>query len=142
VFAGAAGLDSRNVVVDLNRLRLMATQLWQNSVQANGKDVPITVSARPATPEEVNLYRIKSHGADWAVIQLSDEGVGVPDDYKESIFEGIRTRGRDGEGLGLRSIRVAVERHGGKIVECGRSGVGAIFAIFLKMSERSGDGHE
>ena len=66
---GAAGVESRRVLVDLNRFRLIPSQLWQNSVNANGKDVSSTVRARSATGKELKEDHLKRFGSDWVVIE-------------------------------------------------------------------------
>jgi signal transduction histidine kinase len=73
------------------------------------------------------------------VVKVKDQGPGVPDDYKNRIFErfvqipssGSRKRG---SGLGLTYCRLAVEAHGGEIwVEDSPDG-GSIFIFTLPPS--------
>jgi len=53
-----------------------------------------------------------------AVLQVDDEGPGIPADERERVFDRFYSRGsgeRAGSGLGLSIVRAIVERHGGDI---------------------------
>jgi signal transduction histidine kinase len=68
-------------------------------------------------------------------ISISDEGVGIPEQYRETIFDKFRRvqakGGPKGLGLGLAFCRLAVEAHGGRIwVDSADSG-GAQFNFTL-----------
>jgi signal transduction histidine kinase len=71
-------------------------------------------------------------------IQVSDTGPGVPEDYREMIFErfnqvpGLQGR-RRGSGLGLTFCRLALEAQGGKIWYEPRPGGGSTFVFTLPM---------
>jgi signal transduction histidine kinase len=73
---------------------------------------------------------------DQIIIQVSDNGPGVPEDYREKIFErftqvpGSHGR-RRGTGLGLTFCKLAVEAHGGRIWVDANPDGGSIFKITL-----------
>lgn len=73
------------------------------------------------------------------VVQVSDCGPGIPEEYREKIFQrfgqipGIRGR-RRGSGLGLTFCRLAVEAHGGRIWVEPRPGGGSIFTFTLPLT--------
>jgi signal transduction histidine kinase len=57
---------------------------------------------------------------DWAELQVTDHGLGVPAEDLPHVFERYR-RGTNvehtyGEGLGLASVRHLVELHGGQVL--------------------------
>ncbi|HEY65953.1 MAG TPA: GAF domain-containing protein [Caldilineae bacterium] len=71
-------------------------------------------------------------------IAVSDEGIGIPPDKLERIFErfyqvdGSTTRRFEGLGIGLALVREIVELHGGHIwAESGGEGKGATFHVTL-----------
>ena len=73
-----------------------------------------------------------------AVVEVRDDGPGVPAELLPRVFEGVRgpapRRGRSGTGLGLRIARCAVETNRGRIwAENARSG-GAVFRFTLPTS--------
>lgn len=71
-------------------------------------------------------------------IEVSDRGPGVPADEREAIFEpfrrGTAARG-NGAGLGLATVRSAVEAHGGHVAVDARPGGGAVFRMHLRTGE-------
>ena len=58
---------------------------------------------------------------DYVEVKVSDNGSGIPEEYKDKIFEKFvqaerkRSHLRTGTGLGLTFCKMAVEAHGGKI---------------------------
>jgi signal transduction histidine kinase len=73
--------------------------------------------------------------ADRLVIELADEGPGVPAEIRDRLFEPFVTRGKKGgTGLGLAVARRFVEEHGGT-VELLAEGPGARFRLTLPLRE-------
>lgn len=71
----------------------------------------------------------------WVVVDLTDNGIGVPESMRRTVFERfsrVAGTGRKGTGLGLSICRTIVERHGGEIaVTDGTGGVGSRFTVRL-----------
>lgn len=74
---------------------------------------------------------------DIVAVHVEDSGPGIPEEYREKIFErfwqvpGQRTR-RRGSGLGLAFCKLAIEAHGGKIwVDSPQGKSGSIFTFTL-----------
>src|SRR5262249_39924326 len=83
---------------------------------------------------EVVLTLMNYTGPEWVRLEVSDNGCGVPPEYKEKIFEQFfsrRPHGEVGTGLGLFYVRRVVRAHGGTIREAGQFGKGARFIIEL-----------
>lgn len=72
-----------------------------------------------------------------ARISVSDEGIGIPPDEAEFLFDAFRRASNvgslPGTGLGLAIARQAVERHGGAISLPPQSQIGATFLIELPL---------
>ncbi|MEW6112811.1 MAG: HAMP domain-containing sensor histidine kinase, partial [Thermodesulfobacteriota bacterium] len=70
---------------------------------------------------------------------VSDSGVGIPDEYREKVFDQFfRVPGqesRSGAGLGLSIARKIVEAHGGLIKADNREGGGSVFHFTLPRAE-------
>jgi signal transduction histidine kinase len=72
-------------------------------------------------------------------VQVSDSGPGIPDEYREKIFDrfsqvpGLVGR-RRGSGLGLTFCRLALDSQGGKIWVEPRPGGGSVFAFTLPVA--------
>jgi PAS domain S-box-containing protein len=91
---------------------------------------PLEVKENPALFPFVNYYRIT----------VSDNGIGLEEEYAERIFALFqRLHGRseyEGTGLGLAICRKIVEGHQGQIKATGISGVGAEFIIYLPETQK------
>lgn len=89
----------------------------------------------PGTAPRVRLTG-RAQG-DRVRLDLSDNGIGIPEDQRELVFERFhRAHARDerygGTGLGLSICRTIVERHGGRIVAGpGPAGQGTTFRFDL-----------
>jgi signal transduction histidine kinase/HAMP domain-containing protein len=81
---------------------------------------------------------------DHVVVSVSDEGVGVPPESRDKIFERFyrvespSTRGTRGSGLGLSITKGHVEAHGGKVWVDSNGGRGSRFSFSLPLD--AGDG--
>lgn len=81
--------------------------------------------------------------SDWAVLQVADDGTGVPPADRERIFERFvrldESRARDdgGAGLGLAIARDIAVRHGGTLTIGDAPGGGALFELRLPMQPPS-----
>jgi signal transduction histidine kinase len=79
---------------------------------------------------------LKKEG-DFIEVNVSDNGSGVPEEYKDKIFEKFvqaerkRSHLRTGTGLGLTFCKMAVETHGGKIRVESELGKGSSFIFTL-----------
>ena len=73
------------------------------------------------------------------VIEVADDGPGVPTHMREEIFRPFRSSKEYGTGIGLALCRKIVESHGGSIELVARPGQGACFRIELPNRGSSGD---
>ena len=71
-----------------------------------------------------------------AVVEVADNGRGIPPDHLPNIFRPFYTTKGDGTGLGLSLARRIVEDHQGRIDVTSRVGKGTTFAVVLPL-ERS-----
>jgi signal transduction histidine kinase len=75
---------------------------------------------------------------DWLEVRVSDNGIGIPEDQRELVFERFHRAhdsGYRGTGLGLAICRSIVDRHGGSIrAEAGPGGSGTTFVLTLPAS--------
>jgi two-component system, OmpR family, sensor histidine kinase VicK len=82
------------------------------------------------------IFRVDKQ-ANFVVISVSDQGVGIPKENLEKIFERFyrvdkaRTRKLGGTGLGLAIAKEMVEAHGGKIWATSREGKGTTISFSL-----------
>ncbi|GIW72466.1 MAG: hypothetical protein KatS3mg102_2008 [Planctomycetota bacterium] len=109
----------------------------------------LAVNARDAMPEggrlTIETTRIEhgpadaeaggSPGGPWAVVRVSDTGVGIPAEHLPVIFEPFFTTKEVGKGtgLGLATAYGIVKQHGGTIQVASRVREGTVFEIALPM---------
>ncbi|MER6911752.1 HAMP domain-containing sensor histidine kinase [Streptomyces sp. NPDC000594] len=76
----------------------------------------------------------------WIVVEVADDGDGVPEDERERIFERFvrlddaRTRDDGGAGLGLAIARDVAVRHGGDLTVGRAAAGGALFRLRLPVA--------
>jgi two-component system OmpR family sensor kinase len=97
----------------------------------------LLANARTHTPANTAV-RVRVGAEDGeAVLEVADDGPGIPAADAERIFERFhradRSRSRDGggAGLGLAIVKSVVEAHGGAITHQAGEGGGAVFRITL-----------
>jgi signal transduction histidine kinase len=63
------------------------------------------------------------------VIQVEDNGPGIPEDVQEKIFVPFFTTKEDGSGIGLSLSRQIMRLHGGRLSVRSEEGEGAVFTL-------------
>ncbi len=81
----------------------------------------------------------------WAVLQVADQGIGIPRKEMSKIFQRFYrspnkvVSGSQGSGLGLTIVKHVVEAHGGKVTVESELGKGSTFSVFLPILETRED---
>ncbi len=115
--------DFPTVWGDTERLRQVLSNLLSNAIKYSPEGGTIRVSGRA--------------DADWVYVAVSDEGIGIPQDEQEHIFdrfyrvESSLSRRTQGAGLGLFLVKAVVEAHQGRVWVESASGQGATFVFAL-----------
>ena len=92
---------------DRGRLRQIADNLLSNAIRHTPAGAPVRVSVTEA--------------AGTAVLEVSDEGPGVPEEDRGRVFERFyradsgRSRDTGGSGLGLSIVAAVAQAHGGRV---------------------------
>jgi signal transduction histidine kinase len=119
----AAGGEPLRVPGDERLVRRALRNLLENARRYGGGQVEVQVHRR----------------ADRAEVRVDDNGPGVPEGYRERIFEAFfRLPGHaeraGGVGLGLALVRQIAERHGGSVRCEPREGGGSRFVLALPLA--------
>ncbi len=106
---------------DRNRIRQVASILLDNAVKYTPDGGRITVTVR------------ETDG--WAGLEVSDTGIGIPEDQLPLIFDRFyradKARASGGAGLGLSIARQIAEAHGGRIEVESAPDTGSTFTLML-----------
>lgn len=109
---------------DEDRLDQVFTNLMQNAIKYSPEGGSILIDVRVARSireDKQGLPDLPPGGSAWVVVRVKDQGVGIPADQLERIFErfyrasNALARSFGGLGLGLHISREIVTRHGGTI---------------------------
>jgi signal transduction histidine kinase len=114
---------------DLPKVRCQPTLIGQVLVN-------LVVNAADAmqgrTDARIAVRTVQTDG--HAVIEVEDNGPGVPADQREKIFEPfVSTKGASGNGLGLWISAEIARRHGGSLTVHPANGGGALFRLALPL---------
>lgn len=71
----------------------------------------------------------------WIRVQVSDTGVGIPEEDMDRLFGTFFTTKAGGMGLGLAICRTIIETHGGRIAAKQTDGPGALIEFTLPVAE-------
>jgi two-component system NtrC family sensor kinase len=112
-----------SVLVDAGKLKRAILNLIVNGRQALEKGGELTVRAR-ARPRG------------WIVIEVTDNGCGIPDEERSRIFEPFFSTKPDGLGLGLLVVQRIVSDLRGRLEFESESGRGTTFRITLPTARR------
>jgi PAS domain S-box-containing protein len=83
--------------------------------------------------QKISVQTYPNDTLEWAVVEISDQGVGISEQALKTLFDPFFTTKRDngGTGLGMAVSRGIIEEHGGKIIYSSEPGKGTICRIKL-----------
>ena len=111
--------DDAGVLVDYGKLFMAVFQLIENACNASSEDGKLFISS----------YRDN----DYVFIDVKDEGPGVPDELKESIFSPGFSNSKGRKRFGLPIAKRIVELHSGQLSFSKNAEVGSTFTIKIPL---------
>ena len=121
------------IFADQRSLERVFINLLSNAIDAMKEGV-----ANPVLGVVLTKTSMVDLGKPQVRISISDNGIGIPDDMKERIFEPFVTTKADGTGLGLAISKQIITAHKGTITVKSFLG-GTVFNILLPILERVED---
>lgn len=118
------------VLADKRRLTRLLINLFSNAIKFSPENGRIYISAA--------LMKDNGRAGTQVLIQVEDEGMGIPEEDSSKIFDRFYSRDEGkietGTGLGLPYCRLVAEAHRGKIWAANRSGGGLVVSVVLPIS--------
>jgi signal transduction histidine kinase len=116
------------ILIDPEQLKEVFVNLIVNACEAMDSGGKISIGEKVATVPGMGPA---------AIIELSDNGPGIPEANLEKVFQPFFTTKEEGTGLGLSIASRIIEEHRGRITVDSPEGRGTTFRILLPIEERS-----
>ena len=123
------------VDVDEGQISQVISNLVVNADEAMPDGGTLRVGARNVAPGEPHPAELPD--GRYVEIAVKDQGIGVPVEYLERIFDPYFTTKKKGSGLGLSTCYAIVRKHDGAITVESEPGHGSIFRVYLRASTRT-----
>lgn len=122
-----SAVDKKIIGIDEEKYERIILNLLSNAIKftPDGKSIHIRLSAA------------KVSGRNMVCVEVEDEGIGIPEDKHELVFEKFGqvdtslTRNTEGTGIGLSLVRLLVSALNGTISLKSKTGSGSIFTLLL-----------
>ncbi|MEY8348149.1 ATP-binding protein [Bacillus cereus] len=113
-------IESKELLIDCceNQLKQVFINILQNSIEAMPNGGTISISVKKSEREEV-------------VINIVDEGVGIPEERIKRLGEPFYSTKEKGTGIGLMLSYKIIESHQGRISIMSEVGIGTSVTIYL-----------
>ncbi|RYY71565.1 MAG: HAMP domain-containing histidine kinase [Chitinophagaceae bacterium] len=143
---------SRNMMDQYRRSPLTGSQLFQFVCASESLFVNIDASkfmqvlnnlisnALKFTPDDGRITLTLSADAEYAIIQVTDNGIGIPEHLQPYLFEKYTRASRKGlrgeptTGLGMSIIKTIVEWHNGELSFSSEEGKGSSFFVKIPLA--------
>ncbi|KLD63541.1 two-component system sensor histidine kinase NtrB [Dyella japonica] len=111
---------------DADRLLQLLLNLARNAVEAGARTLLLRTRAEPSVRLGERMARMALR------VDVVDDGPGVPEHLRDTLFEPLVSGRADGSGLGLALAREIAREHGGELRHVGRPGE-TTFSLYLPM---------
>ncbi len=116
----------REFTKDLPRIMIDSKQIRQVILN-------VVLNAQQALRPAGGNIRVRTFPrGDTIILEVEDDGPGIPEEDQEKIFEPFFTRRDGGTGLGLSIARRLMDNHGGSIHCRGKTGRGVVFFMIFR----------
>ena len=120
---------------DEHQLCQVFTNLVINAFEAMNGQGRIRISAWAGTVEQEHTHRGDGLASvPMLIVEIADDGPGIPDELKDRVFNAFFTTKAQGSGLGLAIVRKIIDAHDGRIDVTSSSGQGTRFTVTLPVS--------
>jgi len=117
--------------IDREQMKQVFMNLILNAIQAMKGTGTITLRSRAVTKNGTQP------AADFVQIEVKDNGVGIPEENLQHIFDPFFTSKDEGSGLGLAVSYQIVQEHGGFVTVESKVGTGTSFFVHVPVGKPS-----
>ena len=116
------------IKADVDQYERILLNLLSNAVKYTPEDRSV----------ELIIFQLMKNDVPTACVQVKDQGVGIPNDKKDYIFERFgrvdkHMKNSEGTGIGLYLVKMLVAMMNGKIELESEEGEGSIFSLFFPL---------
>ncbi|MBN8705345.1 MAG: PAS domain S-box protein [Bacteroidetes bacterium] len=122
--------------IDEGQINQVINNLVLNAVQAMPSGGTVHLQADNILMDEDSARILAIKPGKYVCIQVSDQGIGIPETYLSNIFDPYFTTKKMGSGLGLATSYSIIKKHDGAISVTSEPGVGTEFKVYLPASEK------
>lgn len=115
---------------DPQQLKQVVLNLVQNAAESIGENGQITLRSRR------DRLVLNGEKTDAVVIEVEDNGAGIPVEVQERLFDPFFSTKENGTGLGLAIAARIVDKHEGALVFETQQGHGTTFGVVLPIQKR------
>jgi len=130
IYLRTSGIEAIAIVTDDHLIKQLMRQLLDNAIKfTDGGGIT------------VEYHIVSEGGKDWAVLKVSDTGIGIEKDYFDIIFQEFRQvsegfgRRYQGSGIGLTICKKIIDLLGGHITLESSPGKGSSFFVWLPVNK-------
>jgi PAS domain S-box-containing protein len=132
----------RLVNADRLQLRQVVTNLVLNALESMAPNRGVlTIRTSGVSLDEAELEKMGRpdgiRGGEYVTVSISDNGIGIPKEIKERIFEPFFSTKAPGRGMGLAASLGIVRSHRGHLDVESEPGKGTTFKVLLPWSQHS-----
>jgi len=117
------------VWIDREQMKQVFMNLILNAIQAMTKGGTISISTRPHSKNQAG------QAGQFVQVEVRDNGLGIPEENLEHIFDPFFTNKDEGSGLGLSISHQIVQEHGGYITVESKIGAGTSFFVNIPVGK-------
>ncbi|GAB4369406.1 MAG: nitrogen fixation sensor histidine kinase GnfL [Calditrichia bacterium] len=134
-FAPDFGSEVPQVFIDETQIEQVILNLFLNAIDAmpNGGVLKVSTFQKKLRilDKEKEKLNVNDNHLHYVLMEISDTGVGIPEDCIGKIFNPFYTTKTEGVGLGLSICSRLIEENGGKIDVVSKVGKGTTFIVAL-----------
>ena len=95
----------------------------------------LVLNASDAMPEGGSIESWMAKEDDWLAIHVKDQGIGVPEEQLQQIFDPFYTTKPEGTGLGLSIAHQIMQQHGGRLEVMRNPDRGMTFSLYFPLEQ-------